>query len=90
MVAEGAHQVHGEEGQPAQHEQTDNDGERFGRFRFDAEAFRLRLDVANAAAGAMLLAGAAARKGGAAAAAAAAWTAVRVMCIRSGERVTGR
>lgn len=48
--AEATHQVHGEEWQPAQDEQAHNDGQRFGCFRFDAEAFRLRLDVPDAAA----------------------------------------
>lgn len=45
VVAERAYQVHGEEWQPADDEQADDDGQRFGRLRFHAEPFHLRLDI---------------------------------------------
>lgn len=41
QLAKGPNHVHGEKGQPAHNETTDDDRQRFGRLRFHAKSFRL-------------------------------------------------
>lgn len=45
VIAERSDQVHREEWQPTENEQSHNDGQRLGRLRLHAKAFHLRSDV---------------------------------------------